>query len=140
MSMQHHVHDFGQVDDTHLAHLYRNSVGLVYPSLYEGFGIPPLEAMSCGTAVICSSAASLPEVVGDAAMVFDPYDIEYLAALMMLLLDSPTTRRQLIERGYRQAGRFSWAQTARHTHCVYQSVAGRTSHDAAPSEPVLRAA
>jgi len=140
MSMQHHVHDFGQVDDTHLAHLYRNSVGLVYPSLYEGFGIPPLEAMSCGTAVICSSAASLPEVVGDAAMIFDPYDIEYLAALMMLLLDSPTTRRQLIERGYRQAGRFSWAQTARHTHCVYQSVAGRTSHDAAPSEPVLRAA
>jgi glycosyltransferase involved in cell wall biosynthesis len=140
LAMQHHVHDFGQIDDTRLAHLYRNSVGLVYPSLYEGFGIPPLEAMSCGTAVISSNAASLPEVVGDAAMVFDPYDIEYLAALMMLLLDSPTTRRQLIERGYRQAGRFSWAQTARQTHTVYQSLAGRVLHEAASGEPLLRAA
>jgi len=139
-AMEHHVHACGPVDDDRLAHLYRNSVALVYPSLYEGFGIPPLEAMACGTAVVCSNVASLPEVVGDAAMVFDPYDTEFLAALMLELLDSPTTRSALIERGYRQAARFHWNRTARQTYEIYQSVCGRASHVAAPAVPLPRAA
>ncbi len=92
----------------------------VYPSLYEGFGLPPLEAMACGTPVVASSAASLPEVVGDGGILVDPADPEALAGAISALLDSPEERERLREKGLRRAGKFSWEQTARETVSIYR--------------------
>jgi glycosyltransferase involved in cell wall biosynthesis len=87
----------------------------VFPSLYEGFGLPVLEAMACGTPVVCSNAASLPEVAGDAALLVDPLDVEELAAALERVLSDEELRAGLIERGFEQAKRFSWERCARET-------------------------
>ena len=113
---------YGFVRDTHLAKLYRCSVCLVYPSLYEGFGLPPLDAMACGTAVIASNRASIPEVVGDAGWLFDPAASGELAAMMLALLDDATARERLIARGRERAKMFSWDTMAAQTIAVYRSV------------------
>ena len=87
----------------------------VFPSLYEGFGLPVLEAMACGTPVICSNASSLPEVAGDAALLVDPLDVEGLAAAMERVLGDDALRAELIERGFERARKFSWERCARET-------------------------
>jgi len=94
----------------------------VYPSLYEGFGLPPLEAMACGTPVITSNRSSLPEVVGAAALLVDPGDTGELADAMGRIVDDEPLREDLRERGLKQAQGFSWDETARMTVEVYESV------------------
>lgn len=93
---------------------------LVFPSVHEGFGLPPLEAMACGTPVICAHASSLPEVVGDAAIVFDPLDVQDMADTMTRVLDNANLRFQLRAKGLQQAKQFSWERTARATMEVYE--------------------
>nr|WP_275973910.1 glycosyltransferase family 1 protein [Argonema galeatum] len=108
--------------DTHLAKLYRCSVALVYPSKYEGFGIPPLEAMSCKTAVVASNCSSIPEVVGEAGLLFDPDSASELADILLFLLDNPTERDRLIAKGCQRSKAFTWEKTVAQTLDVYRSV------------------
>jgi glycosyltransferase involved in cell wall biosynthesis len=98
----------------------------VFPSLMEGFGLPALEAMACGTPVVSSHAASLPEVVGDAAVLVDPTDVEQITDAMRLVLTQPALAAQLRARGLARAAQFTWERTARETIAVYERVlAGR---------------
>jgi glycosyltransferase involved in cell wall biosynthesis len=101
----------GMVPDADMPALYASARALIYPSLYEGFGLPPLEAMACGTPVVASNAASLPEVVGKAALMVDPNDPESLLQALDVLCDE-TVRGKLRQEGQIQAQRFSWATTA----------------------------
>jgi alpha-1,3-rhamnosyl/mannosyltransferase len=96
----------------------------LYPSLYEGFGLPPLEAMACGAPVLTSAVSSLPEVVGDAAVLVDPYDVDALAAGMTRLWEDDGLRADLRQRGLAQAARFSWERTARLTLAAYERTTG----------------
>jgi len=96
--LEQHVCHCGYVTDLELANLYRNSVAFVYPSLYEGFGIPLLEAMSCGSVVVASNRTSIPEVVGDAGILFDPSSTDELTEVLISLLKSPERRLPLIDR------------------------------------------
>ena len=106
--------------------LWYNAAELfVYPSLYEGFGLPPLEAMACGTPVLTSNVSSLPEVVGEAGLTVDPMDSEGLAEAMNQVLGDGALRQSMRERGLARAGRFSWARAARETIEVYQRALGR---------------
>lgn len=123
LGLANHIEHYGYVNDTHLAKLYRCSIAFVYPSLYEGFGIPPLEAMSCGTVTVASNCSSIPEVVGDAGVLFDPKSTEDLADILLFLLDSPAERDRLITKGYQRAKLFSWDKTVAQTVEVYRSVA-----------------
>jgi glycosyltransferase involved in cell wall biosynthesis len=110
----------GYVDDADLPALYSAAAVFVYPSLYEGFGLPPLEAMACGTPVICSQAASLPEVVGDSAVLVDPLDVGALAQALVDVLASPGRQADLRSRGLRRAAQFSWDRCAVETLAVYR--------------------
>jgi glycosyltransferase involved in cell wall biosynthesis len=112
----------GYVPDEDLPSLISGALAFVYPSLYEGFGLPPLEAMACGTPVVTSDVASLPEVVGDAAVMVDPYDTDALATAIARVVESPDLRQELSERGMKRAGLFSWEKTARQTVKVYEDV------------------
>ena len=114
------IHCPGFIDDQDLAALYSCADVFVYPSLYEGFGLPPLEAMQCGTAVIVSRSSSLPEVVGDGAWLVDPDDPDQLLARLEELLQDESLRQQLARRGRERARAFSWAQTAQATEQVYR--------------------
>jgi len=111
----------GYVEDADLPALYSGALAFVYPSLYEGFGLPPLEAMACGTPVICSNAASLPEVVGDAALTVDPTDTSALAAALAQVVAHPGLRADLAEKGLRRAGQFTWQKCAEETLAVYRA-------------------
>ena len=121
-NLRERVHFLGWVDEGDKPALYSLCGLFVFPSLYEGFGIPPLEAMACGAPVLCSSASSLPEVVGAGAMLFDPTNQNELTRLMAHLLTHPAERDALRERGLRQAVSFSWKRTAKETTAVYQGV------------------
>jgi glycosyltransferase involved in cell wall biosynthesis len=116
------IQHYHYASDTHLAKLYRCSVAFVYPSLYEGFGIPPLEAMACGTVVIASNSSSVPEVVGDAGILFEPKSVSHLTDILLNLLDSPIERDRLIEKGKERSQKFSWDETAAQTLMVYRSL------------------
>lgn len=116
------VINYGLIEDNHLAKLYRCSLAFVYPSLYEGFGIPPLEAMSCGTVVIAAATSSLPEVIGDAGILFDPYSEVALADAMLSILNSPSYRSVLISKGTIKAKDFSWDKTIAQTLAVYKAL------------------
>jgi glycosyltransferase involved in cell wall biosynthesis len=94
----------------------------VYPSMYEGFGMPPLEAMACGTPVVCSNAASLPEVVGDAAVTLDPDDTQVWVAAIERVLNDTALQSDLRERGLKRARQFTWERTAQKTLEVYQEL------------------
>jgi len=102
----------GYVDDAELAWLYANCFGFVYPSLFEGFGLPVLEAMSLGAPVVTSNVSSLPEVAGEAALLADPLDAGSIASAMARLEDDEALRRDLARRGVDQAARFSWEAAA----------------------------
>lgn len=110
------------VDDNDLPLLLNAATLLVFPSLYEGFGIPPLEAMSCGIPVIASNASSIPEVVGDAALLFDPYNVEEMTETMYRVLIDKQLRDKLIKRGFEHVKQFSWENSARETLQVYKEV------------------
>jgi glycosyltransferase involved in cell wall biosynthesis len=103
----------GFIDQRDLPTLYRQAKMLIYPSLYEGFGLPPVEAMACGTPVITSNTTSLPEVVGEAALLVDPTDVEAIAAAMRRLLGDVALGHNLRQKGLERAKAFSWQQTAR---------------------------
>lgn len=105
----------GVTNNEDLARLYRGAVALVFPSLYEGFGLPPLEAMACGAPVLTSNVCSLPEVVGDAGMLVDPRDVHAIADSMRAIVYNENRRRTLREQGLLRAKRFSWQETARKT-------------------------
>jgi glycosyltransferase involved in cell wall biosynthesis len=115
-----HVRFPGYVPDTDLPALYRGAEVFVYPSIYEGFGLPPLEAMASMTPVICSNAASLPEVVGEAAVLFDPFDTDALFVALRDLLSNETQRQALVAAGQARAAQFSWEWAARETVEVYR--------------------
>lgn len=102
----------GRVQAAHLPALYRGAQVLVYPSLYEGLGLPPVEAMACGTPVIASNTTALPEAVGEAAITFDPLSVEELAAALARVVSDARLRAELRQRGLVQAARFNWATTA----------------------------
>jgi glycosyltransferase involved in cell wall biosynthesis len=95
--------------------LYSGAIALLYPSLYEGFGLPPLEAMACGTPVVTSRNTSLPEVVGDAAVVVDPYDVDSIAEGILQVLSSASLRHTLRANGLVRAAGFTWESTAQQT-------------------------
>jgi alpha-1,3-rhamnosyl/mannosyltransferase len=110
------------VAEADMAALYSGAEMFVFPSFYEGFGLPPLEAMACGAPVLCAASSSLPEVVGDAAHTFDPYNFVELAESLRWLLDHASVRDHLRAKGFEQARAFSWERTARATLDVYESV------------------
>jgi glycosyltransferase involved in cell wall biosynthesis len=102
----------GYIDNSDLPAVYNLASLLVFPSLYEGFGLPPLEAMACGCPTVVSNAASLPEVCGDAAYYIDPYDIENMAEGMDRVLNDDTLRQDLIKKGFEREGLFSWGESS----------------------------
>lgn len=108
--------------DEHLAELYRNAAAFVYPSLYEGFGIPPLEAMSFDCPVACSNSSSIPEVVGDAAVLFDPYSIESIGKAIAEMVQDRVLCQSLVERGRERIQLFSWQKCAQQTADIYRSL------------------
>lgn len=115
------VRSLGRVSRDELVRLYQSAAALVFPSLYEGFGQPPLEAMACGCPVACSNAASLPEVCGDAARLFDPTSVEDMVAGVEEVLEDPEPWRR---RGLSRASAFTWEATARAHDAVYAELAG----------------
>ena len=106
------VEFLGYVDDATLANLYQHARAFVYPSLYEGFGIPPLEAMHYGCPVVAARASSLPEICGQAAVYIDPYEEESIAEGIQKVLYDGKLRQELIRKGYQQIQRFDWNQSA----------------------------
>lgn len=120
------VHVLGRVPAEALPALYNGAVLFVYPSLYEGFGLPPLEAMACGTPVVASDTSALPEVVGEAGVLVDPYDTEALIAGMIGLLRDRSRCEALSARGLRRAAQFTWARSAAQLLSIY--AVGRISH------------
>ena len=116
----------GYVSDEQLRALYSACAAFVYPSLYEGFGLPPLEAMSCGAPVVAGDTPAVAEVSGGAARLFDPRDQGQLARALLQLLDDETARRSLSEAGLRRAAQFSWQRTARATLDVYAEAMRRS--------------
>jgi glycosyltransferase involved in cell wall biosynthesis len=116
------VRFLGFVPDATLAVLYRLATVFVFPSLYEGFGLPPLEAMASGTPVITSNVSSLPEVVGDAALLIDPMNAGAIADAMARVLGDADLRADLIRRGHQRVKAFSWERSVRRTHDVYAEV------------------
>jgi len=119
------VHFTGYLKDEDLPALYSAAEVFVFPSLYEGFGLPPLEAMACGTPVVASNVSSLPEVLGEAAILVDPYDVAAIAEAIEAVLSDNSLRASLRERGLRQAALYHWEDTARQVLQVYQRLMGR---------------
>jgi glycosyltransferase involved in cell wall biosynthesis len=119
------VRFFGFVPHRTLAALYRMASVFAFPSLYEGFGLPPLEAMACGTPVVTSRISSLPEVVGDGALLVDPYSVDDIARGISRVLDDRDLRAQLVEKGLARARLFSWERSVRAIHAGYMKVLGR---------------
>lgn len=115
----------GYLDDDDLRALYSSCTVFVYPSIYEGFGLPPLEAMACGAPVIASNIATFQETLGSAAQLIEPNDVEALARSIVEILDDEDRRRALSRRGLEQAAKFSWERTAQLTLEVYRRVLGK---------------
>jgi glycosyltransferase involved in cell wall biosynthesis len=120
LAAEHEVVFLGRVPDDDLPLLYSLCDLFVFPSLYEGFGFPPLEAMACGKAVVCSNTSSLPEVVGDAGVMVSPYDVDGMADAMVELLQDPDRRADLGRRGAERARTFTWERSARRLLDIYR--------------------
>lgn len=116
------VHLTGYVFESDLSALYSGALCFVYPSYFEGFGLPPLEAMRCGAPVLTGNQTSLPEVVGDAGLLVDPFDIDAIARALARLIDDAALRAELSSRGLQRARAFDWRDTARMTLQVYRRV------------------
>jgi glycosyltransferase involved in cell wall biosynthesis len=112
----------GRVAEDDLPKWYSACNVFVYPSLYEGFGLPVLEAMACGAPVITSNVTSLPEVVGAAGMVIEPTDTEALAAVLARVLNQPQLQAEMRQKSFQRAAQFTWQRTAQQTIESYQSV------------------
>jgi glycosyltransferase involved in cell wall biosynthesis len=117
-----HIVATGYVPAKDLLPLLSGAEAFVLPSLYEGFGLPVLEAQQVGVPVVCSTAGSLPEVAGDGAVYFDPYSIADMAEKMAQVVGDPALRAELRQKGLRNVQRFSWEQTARETLAVYARI------------------
>jgi glycosyltransferase involved in cell wall biosynthesis len=115
----------GFVPDEDLPALYSGAICFVYPSFFEGFGLPPLEAMQCGTPVIAGDRTSLPEVVGDAGILVDPHSVDAIAAALEKVLADPRLRAELRQRGLERAKCFSWDRTARQTLDIFERIANK---------------
>lgn len=122
LKVGHAVTHEGYLPDQQMQSVYSQARAVIYPSLYEGFGIPILEGMTCGTAILTSNRASMPEVAGDAALLFDPYSVESIASSISQLMNSESMRNELIVKGLRRARQFSWQRSAQETCEVYQAV------------------
>jgi len=120
--LQSNVRFIGFVDDEDLPAIYNNAICFVFPSLSEGFGLPALEAQKCAVPVISSDATSLPEVLADGALFFDPYDIGDLVSKMLLVLKDDKKREGLIVKGLENAKKFTWLGTAKKTLEVYENL------------------
>jgi glycosyltransferase involved in cell wall biosynthesis len=117
-------------DDAALARMYRGALAFVYPSLYEGFGLPPLEAMACDCPVVCSNTSSIPEVVGDAGEYFDPTELDSMRHALERVAESHDLRQRLRLSGREQQRRFSWDRCAAETLALYRRLgAGQGLHD-----------
>ena len=112
----------GYVPDEHLAALYSGAEVFAYPSLYEGFGLPVLEAMACGTAVVCANTSSLPECAGDAALLFPPDDPDAIATTLETACGNRDLREEMIERGAQRVAEFQWERAARRLIEIYERV------------------
>jgi glycosyltransferase involved in cell wall biosynthesis len=123
LHMDGRAHFVGRVSSEDLLYLYNAAEFLAHPAFYEGFGLPPLEAMACGLPVIVSNVSSLPEVVGDAGLLIDPHDIDELTVAMWRVLNDQELRQEMVEKGLRQAARFSWERAARETLEIYRLAA-----------------
>src|SRR6202007_392150 len=123
---QHQLYKFvrflGYLPEGTLAAMYRLASVFVFPSLYEGFGLPPLEAMASGTPVVTSNVSSLPEVAGDAAVLVDPYDTLDIKEGIKRVLTDPVLRAKLREKGLARARHFSWEQSVKRTLEIYKEV------------------
>jgi glycosyltransferase involved in cell wall biosynthesis len=127
LDLENHIHFLGFVPWESLPWLYNAATLFVYPSLYEGFGLPVAEAMRCGTPVITSNVSSLPEVAGDAALTVAPKDADALAAAMLTLLETDTQQLETMKTlGLTQAAQFSWTRTATQTAQVYSRILNQT--------------
>jgi len=115
----------GYLNDNELRVLYSSCHAFIYPSLYEGFGLPPLEAMACGAPVIASRIAALQETLADAALLVEPLDVETLARSIISVLEDGRLRDHLIEKGHARAAEFTWKTAAELTYEVYRTAAGQ---------------
>jgi glycosyltransferase involved in cell wall biosynthesis len=122
LGLGNHVFFPGVIMDADLPALYSGAALFVFPSHHEGFGFPVLEAMSCGTPVITSNVSSLPEIAGDAAILVDPNGVDDLFKAMLKLLTNERLRKDMIQKGFDRAKRFSWEETARKTLQVYERI------------------
>jgi alpha-1,3-rhamnosyl/mannosyltransferase len=118
------IHLAGRVGDDSLVTLYRGADCFLFPSRGEGFGLPPLEAMACGTPVVASRASSIPEVVGDGGVLVDPDDVSEIVRALEEVVGSPSTREQLVRRGRARAQSFTWARCAELTVRAYRRALG----------------
>ena len=122
LQLDNKVKVMGYISDKELKEMYKNASAYLYPSLYEGFGIPILEAQACGCPVITSNISSMPEVAGKGAILVDPYNIEEIAKAMEKIIKDKKLREELIKEGYKNIKRFSWEKCARETLKVYEEV------------------
>lgn len=117
-----YVEYLGRLTDQEMIEVYKKSQVFVFPSLIEGFGLPGLEAMSIGLPVIAANASCLPEIYGDAALYFDPYDVDDLVSKIKLIINDQKLRQILIAKGHLQVKKYSWAKMAKQTWEIYQNV------------------
>ena len=110
------------LDDKKLAYFYKNAMAFVYPSLYEGFGMPILEAFSCGCPLICSDQSCFPEIAGDAAVYFDPYSECSIKTSISKIIENPSLRKKMIDKGFNQLKKYSWNKAATQTENLYRSI------------------
>jgi glycosyltransferase involved in cell wall biosynthesis len=122
LNLENDVAFLGRVPSADLVYLYNAARLLVHPSFYEGFGLTPLEAMTCGTPIIVSNTAALPEVVGDAGLMINPHDIDGLTVAMWRVLTEEDLRQELSHKGLKRAAKFSWQKAARETLEVYHKL------------------
>lgn len=120
LKLEHKVRFLGRVSDLELVTLYSLATVFAFPSFFEGFGVPPIEAMACGAPVITSNTSSLPEVAGDAALLVDPHNVDALAEALLRVVSDEQLQQELRQKGYQQAQQYTWATSAKKMLAVYQ--------------------
>ena len=124
-SLNSYIHLTGYIPRDKLGSLYKKALCLLFPSLYEGFGFPILEAMSCGVPVITSNTSSMPEVAGDAALLVDPYNVNALAEVLYKVMKSEDLRKRLMAKGFERIRLFSWERCAGKTIQAFEKAVKR---------------